>query len=194
MKIEKVKISEIQPNPDNPRVIKNDKFHKLMNSIEKFPQMLEIRPIVVNEDMMILGGNMRLAACKELGFKEIHIVKADDLTPEQQREFIIKDNVSFGEWDWDALGNEWEAAELNEWGIDSMEDFSTYFTEEEETDGDDKPEKPAATGDDYSVFELVMLHANKLKLLETIARVKDQHSFEKTEDALMEIIRKFNKI
>ena len=97
MNIETVKISAVKTNPNNPRVIKDEKFDKLVQSIKDFPQMLEIRPIVVNDDMIVLGGNMRLKACKEAGLKEVPIIKASDLTEEQQREFIIKDNVGFGE-------------------------------------------------------------------------------------------------
>lgn len=118
MNIQKVKLSEIKSNPNNPRIIKDDKFHKLVKSIKEFPKMLEIRPIVVNQDMIVLGGNMRLKASKEAGLKEVFIVKADDLTEEEQKQFIIKDNVGFGEWDWDMLANEWEADLLEEWGLD----------------------------------------------------------------------------
>jgi ParB-like chromosome segregation protein Spo0J len=117
MKIQVVKISEIKINPNNPRLIKDDKFKKLVNSIKEFPKMLEIRPIVVNAEMVVLGGNMRLKACKEAGLKDIPIIKAEDLTEEQQKEFIIKDNVGFGEWDWDMLANEWDAEELEDWGL-----------------------------------------------------------------------------
>jgi len=117
-KIEQVKISKVKNNPNNPRLIKDDKFKKLVNSIKEFPEMLKIRPIVVNEDMIVLGGNMRLKACKEAGLKEVFIIKASELTEEQQREFVIKDNSGFGEWDWDMLANEWDNAQLNEWGLD----------------------------------------------------------------------------
>ncbi|WP_292901893.1 ParB N-terminal domain-containing protein [Nonlabens sp.] len=116
--IEKVKLSEVKSNPNNPRLIKDEKFSKLVKSIKEFPKMLEIRPIVVNDEMVVLGGNMRLKACKEAGLKEIPIIKASDLTEEQQREFIIKDNVGFGEWDWDILVNDWQSQELKEWGLD----------------------------------------------------------------------------
>ena len=112
-----MKLSEIKPNPNNPRLIKDDKFHKLVQSIKDFPEMLEKRPIVVNQDMVVLGGNMRLKACKEAGLKEIPVIIAD-WTEEQQREFIIKDNVGFGEWDWDMIANEWDADEIKEWGLD----------------------------------------------------------------------------
>tara|TARA_R110000851_G_scaffold261050_1_gene413528 strand:- start:140 stop:1357 length:1218 start_codon:yes stop_codon:yes gene_type:complete len=132
MKTEKVKISQVKTNPNNPRLIKDDKFKKLVRSVKEFPEMLEIRPIVVDKDNVVLGGNMRLRACKEAGLKEVHIVKADQLTKEQQREFIIKDNVGFGEWDWDDLANEWEVDELGEWGLDLPLDFNTELEAEED--------------------------------------------------------------
>ena len=118
MNITKAKIKDIKPNPSNPRVIRDDKFQKLVKSILEFPQMLEIRPIVVNDDMIVLGGNMRLRACTEAGLKEVPIIKASDLTPEQQAEFIIKDNVGFGEWNWEMLANEWDTEQLEQWGVD----------------------------------------------------------------------------
>lgn len=116
--MEKVKISAIKSNPDNPRIIKDDKFKKLVKSIKSFPQMLELRPIVVNNDMVVLGGNMRLKACKEAGLTEVPIIKASELTAEQEKEFIVKDNVGFGEWDWDMIANEWDSELLNEWAMD----------------------------------------------------------------------------
>jgi ParB-like chromosome segregation protein Spo0J len=118
MKVDKVKISEVKTNPKNPRLIKDDKFKKLVKSIQEFPQMLELRPIVVDENNIVLGGNMRLKACKEAGIKEVFIVKAEGLTELQKDEFIVKDNVGFGEWDWDMLANEWDSDKLDEWGLD----------------------------------------------------------------------------
>ena len=118
MEIKNVKLSEIKSNPNNPRVIKDDKFRKLVNSIQEFPKMLEIRPIVVNADMIVLGGNMRLKACKEAGLKEVPVIFADDLTEDEQKQFIIKDNVGFGEWDWDIIANEWGAEIISSWGLD----------------------------------------------------------------------------
>ena len=118
MKVNKVKISEVKTNPKNPRLIKDDKFRKLVKSIQEFPQMLELRPIVVDENNIVLGGNMRLKACKEAGLKEVYIVKAENLTELQKDEFIVKDNVGFGEWDWDNLANEWDAEKLDDWGLD----------------------------------------------------------------------------
>ena len=114
----KIQISKIKSNPNNPRFIRDDKFRKLVKSIQEFPEMLDIRPIVVDADMVVLGGNMRLKACIEAGLKEVPILIADNLTPEQQEQFIIKDNASFGEWDWDVLANEWDTKNLNDWGLD----------------------------------------------------------------------------
>ena len=140
MNIEWVKTKDIVPNTENPRIIKDDKFKKLVQSIKDFPEMLEIRPIVVNNEMMILGGNMRLKAIQEIGLKEVPIIKAENLTEQQQREFLIKDNVGFGEWDWDALANDWNPEELNEWGLDVP-----LFLDEPTGDDlvDDEKNKPA---------------------------------------------------
>jgi hypothetical protein len=117
-----VPINKVKTNIRNPRLIKDDKFKKLVKSIEEFPQMLEKRPIVCytdeEGDYVVLGGNMRLKAAKEAGLKEVPISLADDWTQEQKDEFLIKDNVNFGEWDWDALANEWDADNLSIWGID----------------------------------------------------------------------------
>ena len=134
MKTEKVKIGKIKNNPNNPRLIKDDKFKKLVKSVKEFPEMLEIRPIVVDKDNIVLGGNMRLRACQEAGLKEVHIIQADKLTEKQQREFIIKDNVGFGEWDWDDLANEWDTEELEDWGLDLPLDFAVEELEAEEDD------------------------------------------------------------
>lgn len=131
--MEILKISEVKLNPNNPRIIKDDKFKKLVQSIKDFPEMLNIRPIVVNQDMIILGGNMRYKACKEAGLKEIPVI-VTDLTEAQQREFLIKDNTSGGEWDWQVLANEWNAEELDAWGLDLPIDFNPEVLEAEEDD------------------------------------------------------------
>lgn len=132
MQTQLISISKVKPNQDNPRIIKDYKFKKLVQSIKDFPQMLELRPIVVNEDNIVLGGNMRLKACQEAGLKEVHIIQAKDLTEEQQREFIIKDNVGFGEWDWDVLANEWDTNALEEWGMDLIIDDKIEKLEDDE--------------------------------------------------------------
>jgi ParB-like chromosome segregation protein Spo0J len=138
MQVLKVKISDVKTNPKNPRLIKDDKFKKLVKSIQEFPQMLELRPIVVDENNIVLGGNMRLKACIEVGLKEVFIVKADDLTEQQKDEFIVKDNVGFGEWDWDILANEWDTDKLTDWGLD-IPIFKEY--EEIEPSGYDLTQK-----------------------------------------------------
>tara|TARA_R100001230_G_C5672467_1_gene177545 strand:+ start:259 stop:837 length:579 start_codon:yes stop_codon:yes gene_type:complete len=131
--IEKVKINAIAINPNNPRVIKDYKFQKLVKSIKDFPEMLELRPIVVNKHNLILGGNMRYRAAVEAGLDEVYIVKALGYTQAQEDEFIIKDNSSFGEWDWDLLANEWEVKELSDWGLDLPK---IYFDEDKEPEID----------------------------------------------------------
>ena len=120
------KISEIKPNPNNPRIIKDDKFKKLVKSIQDFPKMMELRPMVINADNIVLGGNMRLKALKELGYKEIPdtwVKRADELTEDEQRRFIISDNVGFGEHDWEVLKSEWDVQELEEWGLDIPDEW-----------------------------------------------------------------------
>ena len=160
MKIEKVKISKIKPNPENPRTIKDQKFKRLVESIQSFPQMLEIRPIVVDEDLVILGGNMRYRACKEAKLKEVHIVKANDLTPEQKQEFIIKDNVGFGEWDWDTLANEWPVDKLEDWGLDLPVDLGA--TEPPKEIEDDNLQIPDHIQTDIVLGDLVEIGPHRI--------------------------------
>ena len=127
---QQVKISKVKGNPNNPRIIKNDKFKKLVKSIQEFPEMLKLRPIVVDEDMIVLGGNMRLKASKDAGLKEVWIEVAEGLTEEQKKEFIVKDNVGFGEWEWDMLANEWDSVQLAEWGLDVWQNEDDVKEEE----------------------------------------------------------------
>jgi 16S rRNA G966 N2-methylase RsmD len=155
MNIQKIKISEVKMNPNNPRLIKDDKFAKLVKSIKEFPKMLEIRPIVVNADMIVLGGNMRLKACKEAGLKEVSIIFADDLTDEEQKQFIIKDNVGFGEWDWEHLANEWDADNLQDWGLD-IPDFEIkeeLSAEEDDYEMPDEVQTDIVLGDLFEIGE-----------------------------------------
>ena len=117
-----VNIKQVKANPNNPRIIKDAKFQKLVKSIQEFPDMLNKRPLIVFTDVdgkyCVLGGNMRLKALNELKYDTVPIVLADEWTEEQKAEFLIKDNVGFGEWDWDQLANEWDAEELIQWGLD----------------------------------------------------------------------------
>ena len=135
MKTKKVNIKELVLNKSNPRIIKDYKFKKLVKSLQTFPEMLKIRPIVVNKEMEVLGGNMRTRACIEAGIKEVYI-SVVDFTPEQEQEFIIKDNSSFGEWDWDMLANEWQVEDLKEWGLDIPKWEDTSFDSDIEDTGE----------------------------------------------------------
>lgn len=132
-----IPIGRLRANPTNPRVLRDDKFAKLKQSLQDFPDMLNKRPIVAVTDadgkFMVLGGNMRLRACQDLKMKEVPVILADEWTEEQRREFIVKDNVGFGEWDWDALANEWDAGQLAEWGVDlpKMPDFEPVPMDEQ---------------------------------------------------------------
>ena len=116
------KITEIKPNPNNPRTIKDEKFEKLVKSLTEFPDMLEKRPLIcftdTDQKLVVLGGNMRLKAAKQIGLKELPVILADDWTEEQKAEFLIKDNVGFGEWNWDELQNDWDVEQLQNWGLD----------------------------------------------------------------------------
>jgi hypothetical protein len=142
----KTKINKLKSNESNPRYIKGDKFKKLVESIKQFPEMLDLRPIVVDEDMIILGGNMRYKACIEAGLKEVPIKIAKGLTDKQKQEFIIKDNVGFGEWDWSLLANDWDNKSLGDWGLDVWQpeeevDYSILDDIDLETDLEEKQER-----------------------------------------------------
>jgi ParB-like chromosome segregation protein Spo0J len=116
-----MKLKDIKPNPNNPRVLRDDKFQKLKQSITEFPKMLSLRPMVIDENNVVLGGNMRLRALQELGFTDIDeawVKRSSDLTEEEKKRFIIADNVAFGEWDWDTLANDWDVVDLEAWGLD----------------------------------------------------------------------------
>lgn len=135
-----VKLSNIKLNEDNPRTIKDRQMKRLVKSIQDFPEMTQLRPIVIDENNVILGGNMRYRAMQQLGYAETEVVRVSGLTDEQKREFIIKDNVPFGDWDWDELANKFDAEELNDWGLDFEPaiDVASFFTDE----GESKEKKP----------------------------------------------------
>jgi len=176
MNIEKVKLSKVKNNPNNPRLIKDDKFKKLVNSIKEFPEMLKIRPIVVNEEMIVLGGNMRLKACRAAGLKEVFIIKASELTEEQQREFVIKDNSGFGEWDWDMIANEWDAGQLEDWGL-NLPVFQDSMSNTEDYKGSD----PELELENFMNAEIKRLYL-----------VYDSETFEKVVDWLNRKIKDYN--
>tara|TARA_R110001632_G_scaffold205944_1_gene329779 strand:- start:83 stop:685 length:603 start_codon:yes stop_codon:yes gene_type:complete len=137
----KINIFEVKPNAVNPRYIKDNKFKKLVKSIKSFPEMLEKRPIIVDENMIVLGGNMRLKASIEAGLKEVWIDIAEGWSEDQKKEFIIKDNVGFGEWDWDILANSWDSVELSDWGLDAWQNMDDIETSDAFSlpDGDKEP-------------------------------------------------------
>jgi DNA modification methylase len=172
--IQKIKVNEIRPNPNNPRVIKDDKFKKLVQSITDFPQMLELRPIVVNDDMIALGGNMRLKALEHLGIEETYIIKAKDLTDKQEQEFIIKDNVGYGEWDWEQLANEWDVEDLDEWGLDLPLDFVKELEAEEDDFAipEDGIETDIVLGDLFEIGEHRLLCGDSTDS-DSVARLMD---------------------
>jgi len=165
-----IKLTDIQPNPNNPRFIRDDKFEKLKASIEQFPKMMALRPIVVDASGMVLGGNMRLRALQELGYDKVPgdwVKKADELTEEEKREFIIKDNPTkfTGEWDWDVLANEWDTEQLEEWGLEIPDwgaDSLDYSDKNKEIDADDLEEKMTIvleyTFDEYEKVRDALTH------------------------------------
>ena len=155
--MQRAAIGTIIPNPTNPRIIKDDKFKKLVKSIEEFPQMLELRPIVVDSNMVVLGGNMRLKACIAAGLKEVPIIVADQLTDAQKGEFIIKDNVGFGEWDWDLLANEWDVEALTDWGLELPFDNTPVLEAEE-----DDYEAPSEIKTDIVLGDLIEIGNHRL--------------------------------
>jgi len=140
MKIEIRKITELKENPDNPRIIRDAKFKKLVKSIQDFPKMLEIRPIIIDENNIILGGNQRYKACKEAGFTEVSIIDVSSLTEKEKKEFIIKDNSNFGDWDWDLVMDKWEEEELTDWGV-IMPNWNDDLTNNETYEGLDRLSK-----------------------------------------------------
>ena len=138
-----MKLKDIKPNPNNPRVLRDDKFQKLKQSITEFPKMLSLRPMVIDENNVVLGGNMRLRALQELGFTDVEdawVKRSSDLTEDEKKRFIIADNVAFGEWDWDTLANDWEVVDLEAWGLEipqfnqdiNLDDFFEENNEEKE--------------------------------------------------------------
>lgn len=136
-----MRIEDIRPNPSNPRYITDDKFKKLVESIRSFPQMLELRPLVIDENNVVLGGNMRLRACIEAGLTDVPVKQVMNFTKEQKEEFIIKDNSSYGSWDWDLLGNEWDNLPLEDWGLDlpTMEEKEVKEPKDNSKEGKECP-------------------------------------------------------
>lgn len=193
--MKKVDVKDLVPNDKNPRLIKEHKFKKLVESIKEFPEMLELRPIVVDDANVILGGNMRFRAAQEAGIKKVPVIVATDMSEEQRKQFIIKDNQSYGEWDWDLLADEWEQGDLISWGFESYNfgaptDFLDIDDETEPSEAPPAPEKPKITDDGYVRYEIVLLEQDKQKVVETLAEVRKEHDVTLAE-ALMIIIQAY---
>lgn len=173
-----IKLSDIKSNPNNPRLIKDEKFKKLVNSIKEFPKMMDLRPIIIDNDSMILGGNMRLKALLELKYSEVPnewIKKAKDLTEEETKRFVIADNVGFGEHDWDILANEWDTEQLTEWGMDVWKGVGI----EEGTDGFTLPSGEKAPFQQMT-FTLADQQATEIKNAITDIKATDEYKFMET--------------
>lgn len=174
----KMKIEDIKPNPDNPRTIKDDNFKKLVTSIKEFPEMLEAREIILNKEHIILGGNMRYRAAKEAGIKELP-VKIVDWSEEKQKEFIIKDNVSGGDWDWDLLANEWEPRTLDEWGLELPSSWETS----------DNVVNNEIAKDEKELFALAVVAYEDINDLDNITSFYELESIEMTEKIKEELVK-----
>jgi len=189
---QKVNVATLKTNETNPRYIKDSKFKKLVKSIKEFPEMMEKRPIVVDENMVILGGNMRYEAAKAAGLFEVWIDVAEGWSEEKKREFIVKDNVGFGEWDWDILGNDWDNETLTEWGLDvwNPDDEVDYSILDDEDFGSELEDLqngvkkaiqiPFELEHYEEAFELVKYWREKkgyvgMMLIEKLKYEKDQH-------------------
>jgi len=189
--MQRAAIGTIIPNPTNPRIIKDDKFKKLVKSIQEFPQMLELRPIVVDGNMVVLGGNMRLKACIAAGLKEVPIIVADQLTDAQKAEFIIKDNVGFGEWDWDLLANEWEVKDLFNWGVDIP---SAYFDDDKEPEFDKDMLDEALDGYINSKVKQITLYFDNQQyeyVLNKLEQIAKEEGVESNTEVIILLLEKY---
>ena len=187
-----MKINKLQPNESNPRIIKSEKFKKLVQSIKDFPQMLELRPIVIDEDNVILGGNMRYRACVEAGLKEVPVKIAKGLTEEQKQEFIVKDNVGFGEWDWAILGNEWNNIKLGEWGLDVWQtDDSLKYNDNENLVQDDFLEN--YLNKETGILKMSFLQDEYKKVVEDISEIMNKEKLNDFSETLSFLINYYNE-
>ena len=200
--INRVPVESIKMNPNNPRVIKDDKYKKLKKSIKDFPEMLDIRPIVVDDDMIVLGGNMRLKACLENGLKEVSIIKASQLTEEQKKEFILKDNQSFGEWDTNLLNN-WDRELMLNSGFEEWDMIDIFGTNEmveglkKELEGSNF-NSDVIDVDDYIkqnilFFNEMMLEFEDDEVKQAIRNIKDISTKEQFTNDIKKIILQYGK-
>tara|TARA_R100000808_G_C2119161_1_gene130872 strand:+ start:494 stop:1105 length:612 start_codon:yes stop_codon:yes gene_type:complete len=191
-----VDIDKVVSNEKNPRFISPEKLEEVRNSVEEFKKMLKIRPIVVNENMLILGGNQRYRVCKELGFQKVWVYKEDNFSQKEQEEFIIKDNITSGSWDYDILQTDFDVQEVVKWGIDSFHFESkmmdTFFGEDEETGNtiQEAELKPKISDDGYVKFEIIIKEEEKHNLIKAINKVKQEQGLS-SGDSVVYIFRKF---
>jgi hypothetical protein len=191
-----MKLTEIKSNPNNPRVIKDHKLEKLKKSISEFPKMMELRPMVINEDNIVLGGNMRLKALKDLGYKEVPeewVKRASDLTDEETRRFIIADNVGFGEHDWDALANEWESAELADWGMDTWQPEESGNWNESEN-FKDLDELDGYLNKETGVLKLSFLQEQYKEIIQKLDRIQVEEYANDHSEAFLKILEKYEDL
>lgn len=196
MKSQLVSVNEIKKNPNNPRIIKDWKFDNLVQSIKDFPEMLDIRPIVVNAEHVVIGGNMRLRAAIEAGIKKVPIIVASNLTQSQQDEFMIKDNNNYGEWDFDRLANEWDFDKLKmdfhldiPFAIRKIDDMLLSLDDIEKEE--DVKTRPSRMDDDYTVFDMIVRVSTKKTIVEILNKIKNDHELTSMEESLLYILKPY---
>jgi ParB-like chromosome segregation protein Spo0J len=181
-------INKIKSNPNNPRVIKDEKFKKLVQSLKDLPEMAQVRPIVVNQGMIVLGGNMRLKAMKEAGWKEAPVAVVD-WDEDKQRQFIIKDNVGFGEWDWDMLANEWDAESLGEWGLNVPAFNEDVLTNNQDYEGLDQLSKLDKFMDSELKRMFLVYDAETFeKVVAWFAGLQEKHNLNSSSDVVLKLM------
>ena len=191
--IKKMKLKDIKPNPNNPRVLRDDKFQKLKQSITEFPKMLSLRPMVIDENNVVLGGNMRLRALQELGFTDIEeawVKRSSDLTDDEKKRFIIADNVAFGEWDWDTLANDWEAKDLNDWGLQVWKDDMTNNENYEGLDALSKLDKFM----DAEIKRMFLVYDSETftKVVNWFNNLQEKHNLEDNNQVILKLMENEN--
>ena len=186
-----IEVSKLKLNDDNPRIIKDSKFEELCKSIKEFPEMFALRPVIVNKDNVIIGGNMRFRASLEIGLKKVPVLVAD-MSDKKQREFVIKDNLSSGFWDWDTLANNWDNLELSEWGMETfMFGADTgALNLDERISLEEELKEPKVTTDGYVKFEIIISEDDKTGLINLISKIKEEDEISSA-DAFMKIVKSY---
>jgi hypothetical protein len=188
-----MKLKDIKPNPNNPRVLRDDKFQKLKQSIKEFPKMLSLRPMVIDENNVVLGGNMRLRALQELNFTDIDeawVKRSNDLTEDEKKRFIIADNVAFGEWDWDTLANDWDAEQLSDWGLNVWKDDMTNNENYEGLDALSKLDKFM----DAEIKRMFLVYDNETftKVVNWFNKLQAKHNLEDNNQVILKLMENEN--